>query len=363
MNSHDRTVRIRVRCRETDDIVSLQQEGPSGRMKQRIQQDQAVRDHPVPLHRFEWDKMSDESFEQHRARLTALAYRMLGSHADAEDAVQDLWLRWRKQDHADIRDVTGWLVRVCSNICLDVLKSARRQRENYVGNWLPEPWLPPEPPKAETNLIEQEGLGQAYLLMLERLAPVERVALVLYDVFDWAHDDIAPVIERTPNNTRQILFRARRKMKRENDRDATPEITGQASDQTRLQAFITALSLGDINQLVSQLAPDVILHSDGGGKALAAANPLFGADNVARFFFGIWGKRDPDGRIFHITIEGECWLLMLMNGVIVTALSASERDGQIVDMFVHRNPDKLAVFDGVIGNALEFDLTPQKTGR
>lgn len=349
--------------RETDDIVSLQQEGPSGRMKQRKQHDQAVRGNPVPLHPFDGYRMSDTIFEQHRARLTALAYRMLGSHADAEDAVQDVWLRWRKQDHAEIKDATGWLVRVCSNICLDVLKSARRQRENYVGNWLPEPWMPPEPPKAETNLIEQEGLGQAYLLMLERLAPVERVALVLYEVFDWAHDDIAPVIERTPNNTRQILFRARRKMKRENDRDATPEITGQPCDQTRMQAFVTALSLGDVGQLLTQLAPDVILHSDGGGKALATANPLYGPDHVARFFVGVWRKRNPRERAFYVVLDGECWLLMMVDGVVETALCATEKDGQIVDLFVHRNPDKLALFEAVVGNAVEIDPDSKKAGQ
>ncbi|MDG4720568.1 MULTISPECIES: RNA polymerase sigma factor SigJ [Thalassospira] len=316
----------------------------------------------MSLHAFDGPDMPNQIFEQLRPRLNALAFRMLGSHADAEDAVQDVWLRWQEQDHAEIRDATGWLVRVCSNICLDVLKSARRQRENYVGNWLPEPWMPPEPPKAETNLIEQDGLGQAYLLMLERLSPVERVALVLHEVFDWAHDDIAPVIERTSNNTRQILFRARSKMQRESDRDATPVPEGRQCEQPRIEAFIKALSLGDISQLLSQLAPDVILHSDGGGKAQATANPLFGSDNVARFFFGIWGKRDPLERAFHITIDGECWLLMQSNGVVVTGISASERDGRIVDLFVHRNPDKLALFEDVIANATEIDLINEKAG-
>lgn len=304
----------------------------------------AIRACPVSLQVFDGDRMADQVFETHRGRLHALAYRMLGSHADAEDAVQDVWLRWRAQDHDAIRDATGWLVRVCGNICLDVLKSARRQRENYVGQWLPEPWLPPEHPTAETSLIKQDGLGQAYLLMLERLAPVERVALVLHEVFDWAHDEIAPVIERTANNTRQILFRARRKMARQNDRDPTPFVAAKACDQPKIEAFIKALDLGDVAQLVNQLAPDIIMHSDGGGKALAALNPVFGADNVARFFIGVWGKREPDTRIFYLSTDRECWLLMAAGGKIVTAISASEHDGQLVDVFVHRNPDKLALF-------------------
>ncbi|NIY76611.1 RNA polymerase sigma factor SigJ [Thalassospira sp. HF15] len=314
----------------------------------------AIRDLPVSLHAFGGASVADRIFEQHRARLTALAYRMLGSHADAEDAVQDAWLRWRNQDHETINDATGWLVRVCSNICLDVLKSARRQRENYVGNWLPEPWLPSEGPKAEEQLIERDGLGQAYMLMLERLAPVERVALVLHEVFDWMHDDIAPLIERTPNNTRQILFRARRKMQRESDRDATPEPDATACDRDRLDAFVTAIGRSDVTRLLDLLAPDVILHSDGGGKAMATVNPLFGADHVSRFFVGIWGKRSPNERVFAITIEGECWILMAEGGGVASAICATERDGQIVDLFVHRNPDKLALFSTVLADAVEI---------
>lgn len=310
----------------------------------------------MSLHAFGGTSLADRIFEQHRGRLTALAYRMLGSHADAEDAVQDVWLRWRNQDQDTIQDATGWLVRVCSNICLDVLKSARRQRENYVGHWLPEPWLPPEQPKAEAELIERDGLGQAYMLMLERLAPIERVALVLHEVFEWMHDDIAPLIERTPNNTRQILFRARRKMQRESDRDATPEPDGTACDRDRLDAFVTAIGTSDVGRLLDLLAPDVILHSDGGGKALATANPLFGPDHVSRFFIGVWGKRSPDERVFAITLADACWLLMVEDGIVTTAISATERDGQIVDLFVHRNPDKLALFSAVLADANEIAL-------
>ena len=312
--------------------------------------------------------MADHIFEAHRPRLTALAYRMLGSHADAQDAVQDVWLRWRAQDHDGIKDATGWLVRVCSNICLDVLKSARRQRENYVGQWLPEPWLASDHPQhplqadAETRLMEQDGLGQAYLLMLERLGPVERVALVLHDVLDWSHDDIAPVIGRTENNTRQILFRARRKMPRENDRDATPVIAAKPCDASRIQAFMRALSTGDAGELVNQLAPDVIMHSDGGGKAPAAVNPVFGRDNVARFFAGIWRKRSANSSVYFVSNKTECWLVMCEGAVVTTGLCASEHDGRIVDVFLHRNPDKLALFAPMMRDAVELDVNHKKAG-
>ncbi len=288
--------------------------------------------------------MADQLFEAHRGRLHALAYRMLGSHADAEDAVQDVWLRWRAMNIDDIRDVTGWLVRVCSNICLDVLKSARRQRESYVGQWLPEPWMPVIDAEAETNLIERDGLGQAYVLMLERLGPVERVALVLHDVFDWSHDEIAPVIERTENNTRQILFRARRKVNREHDHDPTPVPDSATADKKQVSAFVEALIGGDLSAIIGQLAPDVIMHSDGGGKASASANPIYGAENVARFFVGVWRKK-PENAVESIIFDGaNYWMLQHEDDRLVTAVCMAQKDGLVVDIFVHRNPDKLAFF-------------------
>ena len=305
----------------------------------------AIRACPVSLPVFAWDRLADQVFETHRGRLHALAYRMLGSHADAEDAVQDVWLRWRAAAKDDIRDATGWLVRVCSNICLDVLKSARRRREHYVGQWLPEPWVPPVFPEAENNLIERDGLGQAYVMMLERLGPVERVALVLHDVFDWSHEDIAPVIERTENNTRQILFRARRKVNREDDRDPTPVPDSETANREQVTAFVDALIHGDLNALIGQLAPNVIMHSDGGGKASAAVNPIFGADKVARFFVGIW-RKNPVYDIEFTAVDGrEYWVLVREGDRVATAISMAMHQNAITDVFIHRNPDKLARFD------------------
>ncbi|MFH1806237.1 MAG: RNA polymerase sigma factor SigJ [Pseudomonadota bacterium] len=290
--------------------------------------------------------MQDAIFEDHRPRLMALSYRMLGSHSDAEDAVQDVWLRWRAARQDELRDVTGWLVRVCGNICLDVLKSARRQRETYVGQWLPEPWMPVIPPDAEDKLILRDDLSQAYLLMLERLDPVERVALVLHEVFDWNHDAIAPVIDRTANNARQILFRARRKMA-----DAIPGSPLRAADimmadRDDIAAFIKAFGSGDVTRIMAHLAPDVTLHSDGGGKASAAVNRIYGADHVARFFAGI-RRKAPAGYISEIVRGGaEYWLLLRMTSgeMPVTAISFRQDDTGLHDIFIHRNPDKIALF-------------------
>lgn len=301
--------------------------------------------------------MQDAVFEQNRPRLRALAYRMLGGHSDAEDVVQDVWLRWQRVSRDEIRDETGWLVRVCSNLCLDFLKSARVRHETYVGQWLPEPWVDDEQPKAESDLIRQDDLSQAYLLMLEHLGPVERVAFVLHDVFDWDHDEIAPVIERTPNNTRQILFRARRKMSARSPEIALPENPGdarrhigavagyQAGTSHEINAFLGALRSGEIDQVMAVLAPGVILHSDSGGKASAAINRVFGSDRVARFFAGIW-RKSVQGHEIRVLFSGaEYWLLVFDDGKPATAIGfAGDGENGLTDIFVHRNPDKLSLF-------------------
>ncbi len=318
--------------------------------------------------------MSTAIFEQHRPRLFALAFRFLGSYADAEDAVQDVWLRWNQADRANLKDPTGWLVRVCSNLCLDILKSARRRRENYVGQWLPEPWVNPFSREGEDRLVDQAYLSQAYLVMLDQLSPQERIALVLHDVFDWDHAAIADVLGNRPNNARQILFRARRKMdgvarceeaaegpetvKAVADAaPATQAIPGAqgASRETgtkRLTAndlagFVEALQSGRADRIAECLAPDVILQGDGGGKALVSINILLGADRIARFFAGIWRKNLVNARLTQVETGAESWLLFSINGVPDTAMTVSLAPDGIDHVFFHRNPDKLAVFNAI----------------
>ncbi|MEQ5775575.1 sigma-70 family RNA polymerase sigma factor [Thalassospira sp. NFXS8] len=310
--------------------------------------------------------MSTAIFEQLRPRLFALAFRMLGSHADAEDAVQDVWLRWRNVDVATLHDPVGWLIRVCSNLCLDVLKSARRRRENYVGNWLPEPWVNPFANETETALINQDYLSQAYLLMLEKLSAAERIALVLHDVFDWDHAAIAGVLENQPNNARQILFRARRKMSDMATRNQpdqshqptrhshagvpeTPDEAGKTASPNRLTrddlaGFIDALQSGQADRIAALLSSDVILQSDGGGKASVNINKLFGTDHVARFFAGVWHKNLIAADMMVVESEAESWVLFSSEGVVHTAITFALGKGGIESLFVHRNPDKLAVF-------------------
>ncbi|AUG51617.1 sigma-70 family RNA polymerase sigma factor [Thalassospira marina] len=311
--------------------------------------------------------MSTAIFEQQRPRLFALAFRLLGSYADAEDAVQDVWLRWSKTDITSLNDPTGWLVRVCSNLCLDVLKSARRRRENYVGQWLPEPWVNPFSRENEDRLIDQDHLSQAYLVMLEALTPQERIALVLHDVFDWDHAAIADVLGNQPNNARQILFRARRKMSgvttSDDELDAlaadeTPDISMEALSHSNansmrgkrltrddLAGFVEALQSGRADRIAALLAPGVTLQGDGGGKASVNINVLFGADHVARFFEGVWRKNFVNADMHIHESDAESWVLFSVDGVVHTAITISRSDDGIERVFVHRNPDKLAVFN------------------
>ncbi|OSQ39859.1 RNA polymerase sigma factor [Thalassospira mesophila] len=288
-----------------------------------------------------------------------MAFRMLGSHADAEDAVQDVWLRWCGADIATINDPLGWLVRVCSNLCLDILKSACRRRENYVGHWLPEPWVNPFANESEAALINRDYLSQAYLVMLEKLSPPERITLVLHDVFDWDHSAIAETLGNQPNNARQILFRARRKMQ---DQAASelgdtatekPVAAAVLSDETGcarrlkredLAGFISALQSGRADAIAALLSPDVTLQSDGGGKASVNINTLFGTDHVARFFAGVWHKNFAAADMTIAESEAESWILFAADGVVHTAITFAVENGRIDRIFVHRNPDKIAVF-------------------
>ncbi|OKH88678.1 hypothetical protein LF95_00795 [Thalassospira sp. TSL5-1] len=297
-----------------------------------------------------------------------MAFRFLGSYADAEDAVQDVWLRWHQTDISSLKDPTGWLIRVCSNLCLDVLKSARRRRENYVGQWLPEPWVNPFLREGEDRLVDQAYLSQAYLVMLDELSPHERIALVLHDVFDWDHAAIAETLGNRPNTTRQILFRARRKMEgvtpeRDNIEDGEkarmPAFRLQGAEDkkpltaTDLTGFVEALQSGQADRIAAFLAPDVTLQGDGGGKATTNINTLFGADRIARFFAGIWRKNLVNAGLTVVETGAENWLLFSIGGVVDTALTVSlARDG-IKRVFLHRNPDKLAHFNALPVNKLD----------
>jgi RNA polymerase sigma-70 factor (ECF subfamily) len=285
------------------------------------------------------------SFEPYRRRLLGLAYRMLGSMADAEDAVQETYLRWHAAEREKVWDPKAFLMTTTTRICLDVLTSARVRREEYVGPWLPEPVVNTAELAPDTHTELAEDLSIALLLTLDRLSPLERAAFLLHDVFDFSFEEVATTLERSVAACRQLAARARAHVREARPRGAAePARSGEidAKHAQFMSAFVAASRSGDLNVLTQLLAGDVRCVTDGGGKAAAALNVLSGADRVARFLVGAARKgwRD-DFTLRFATING-------LPGVIVDApegpvqTAAFEIDGDVIcALYVVRNPDKL----------------------
>jgi len=285
--------------------------------------------------------MSDSAatFEPHRARLLAVAYRMLGSYAEAEDAVQDTFLRWHQSDREDVADARAFLTTVVSRIALDRLGSARARRESYVGAWLPEPVLDQQVPSPEVLTEYAEDLSMALLVTLERLSPLERAAFLLHDVFDLGFDDVAETLGRSADAIRQLAARARAHVHGHAPRFAA----APAASRRLAERFEAAVLTGDLAGLATHLAEDVVLYSDAGGKKRAALNPIYGRDKVMRFFAGVAPKHAPVNAetLCAVTLNGmPGFLLRDHDGSIETAV-LDVRDGSIVSIYLVRNPDKL----------------------
>src|SRR3984957_978269 len=272
----------------------------------------------------------------HRGRLLGLAYRMLGSRSDAEDVVQDAYLRFAGAQ--DVHSPEAFLVTVVTRLCLDRLKSARAQREIYVGPWLPEPVCDAEglSPEAATELADD--LSFALLLALDRLSPLGRRAFLFHDVFDLQFSEVARMIDRTEAACRQLATRARRAV-----RNARPAPSA-ASDghASLLRAFTDAVASGDVSRLAGLLREDAVAVTDGGGRKSAALNPLYGADKIARFFIGVAGKNaHRDIRIEPAMINGSIGALLYLDGELGHTLSVSSDGEKIAAIYLVRNPDKL----------------------
>jgi RNA polymerase sigma-70 factor (ECF subfamily) len=274
--------------------------------------------------------MTDD-FALHRTFLVRLAYRMLGSIAEAEDAVQDAYLRWAGVDHATIDEPRAYLSRVVTRLCLDRMKSARARREQYVGTWLPEPLIedPAEPLAAD--------LSVALLLTLERLSPLERAAFLLHDVFDMDYPEIAQALERTEAACRQLAARAR-----DHVREARPRFPAPIDESARLAiAFQAAAASGDLTTLAGLLAEDAIFYTDGGGKRQAALNPIYGRAKIVRFFTAIIRKQGLPDAARPARINGLPGFVMDSAERGLETLAFEVEGGKIVAMYGVRNPDKL----------------------
>lgn len=285
--------------------------------------------------------MSDlEAFEKLRGRLTGLAYRMLGSRADAEDAVQDAFLRWSAADRARVSNAEAYLVRVVTRLCLDKLKSAQARREVYVGPWLPEPVLDADALSPERHTELADDLSFALLLALDRLSPLERAAFLLHDVFDAPFSDVAMTLDRSEAACRQLAARARKAV-----REQRPSPAPLQEHERLLAAFTQAAVSGDLAALKAVLAEDVVLLSDGGGRKLAALNPVRGADNIARFITSIVRKlnaANAETGAQVLTVNGAPALMLYLDGVLDQVQMIAVENGRIAALYLVRNPDKLA---------------------
>jgi RNA polymerase sigma-70 factor (ECF subfamily) len=287
-----------------------------------------------------------EAFTANREHLIGLAYRMLGGRADAEDAVQEAWLRFAAMPEGEILDPRAWLTTVTGRICLDVLRSARVKREAYVGSWLPEPivqLLPATNPDPAELAAKAEQVSMALLVVLETLPPEQRVAFVLHDVFAVPFDEIAPVLDTSPTNARQLASRARKAVAAGQRR----HVTDRAQQRRVVDAFMAAAAGGDLDALLKLLAPEVSVIGDGGGVAPATRTPVVGALKVARFVQTLFRQTAEAGAVLEpVLVNGDLGMLLEVedyhgqpvHGVVTFSIS---QDGQVTGLYNMLNPAKL----------------------
>jgi len=281
----------------------------------------------------------------HRPVLQAIAYRMLGSMAEAEDAVKETFLRWHRQDqaqqrpdnHWEIREPKAWLITTLTRHCIDRLRAAKTQRESYVGMWLPEPVIE-EPAVEPLDRLElAETLSMALLMLLERLTPDERAAFLLHEVFETDYPDVARILGKTEPACRQLVHRAKDRVKA-----GKPRFTPSRAEQEKVMAgFKHAVASGDVAALAELFSSDATLYSDGGGKAAATLNPIFGAEKIARFFIGVRDKLPEGSRTEPRIVNGSLGYVVYVGDRVLQA-NHFEFDGdRITEVHIVRNPDKL----------------------
>ncbi|WP_329624626.1 RNA polymerase sigma-70 factor [Streptomyces sp. NBC_01255] len=280
-----------------------------------------------------------ETFVAHRNLLFTVAYEMLGSAADAEDVLQETWLRWVEVDLEKVSDQRAYLVRVTTRQALNRLRTASRRRESYVGPWLPEPML--TAPDVAEDVELAESVSMAMMLVLETLAPTERAVFVLREAFGFEYDEIAAAVDKTPAAVRQIAHRARRHV------DARRPRRTVSAKETRaaLESFRRAFETGDVQGLLDVLAPEAVYMGDGGGIKHAALRPILGADKVARLMAGFTGRAGGAGFTLSLgptVVNGNPALLVRMDGEIDGVMAVHVEDARIAGIYFVRNPEKLS---------------------
>jgi len=281
--------------------------------------------------------VTDDPYVTHRRLLFTVAYEMLGSAVDAEDVLQETWLKWDRADRAEVRDPRAYLVRVVTRTSLDRLRTVARRREEYVGPWLPEPLL--TSPDVAEDLELADSLSTAMLLVLETLTPTERAVFLLRDVFDLGYGELAEAVGKSEAAVRQIAHRARGRVAERRPRKAA----SQAETRTALEAFMRTLRTGDLQHLVDVLAPDVVALGDGGGIKQALPRPVMGADKVGKLMgVGIATAREMGMSMELVEVNGWPALLIRLDGEIDSVLSVRVDEGLVSAIYTVRNPEKLS---------------------
>ena len=278
-----------------------------------------------------------DDFNHHRPLLFSIAYRMLGTVTDAEDMVQETFLRWQQTASETVRSAKTYLTTITTRLCIDHLRSARVQREQYVGTWLPEPMLTQQSENS-TDLMElADSLSIAFLTVMERLSPIERAVFLLRDVFEYDYDEIGQMIGKSPTNCRQILRRAKQHLA-----DQRPRFPVSRPQQKQITAqFLDASTKGDLQDLLLLLAKDVTFCSDGGGKVVAVLKPIHGAVKVARMLLAIRRKWLLNSVSHLADINGQPGIIQYLDGHIHSVMTFEIVDGCIQSIYSVRNPEKL----------------------
>src|SRR5215469_7266614 len=278
-----------------------------------------------------------EIFSELRPLLFSIAYRMLGVVMDAEDMVQETFLRWQRSDQKNVQSPKTWLSTVITRLCINHLKSARVQREQYVGPWLPEPLVSHAGPAAENPLLG-ESLSLAFLVLLETLSPTERAVFLLREVFDYEFGEVARMVQKSEANCRQLLTRARKHIAARRPRfETAPEQT-----QKVVEEFEHTVLSGDVQSLMQILAKDAVLISDGGGKARAVLRPIVGAEPISRLIIGAAAKfGSPTQVLRHLPVNGLPGTIAWENDRVIRVIVFGIQEGKIQSVFIITNPDKL----------------------
>jgi RNA polymerase sigma-70 factor (TIGR02957 family) len=284
--------------------------------------------------------VGDDQFVVHRSLLFTVAYELLGSAADAEDVLQESWLRWASVDQADIREPRAYLVSIVTRQALNHLRAVSRRREDYVGEWLPEPLL--TSPDIADDVELAENVSIAMLTVLETLGPAERAVFVLREVFDLTHEEIADAVGKTPAAVRQIAHRAKEHVSARRPR---VQVAGSEHEEV-VDRLVAALNTGDFQSLMDVLAPDVVSVADGGGKVRGAApKPIVGAPRLARYLINGLAKVDGEFVASATWINGQRGVRLDLNGHLVGVTSIAVQNGQITRIYSTANPDKLNRLD------------------